>query len=252
MTDSLTRDGFLGGRLAVWQPRRGYRAGVDPVLLAAAVPAAPGQSVLDLGCGAGVAGLCLQARIGGLRLTGLELQADYAALARRNAEENGLPMTVETGDLARMPPALRAESFDHVLTNPPYYLRDAGTVTAEAGRGAARAEATPLAGWIDAAVRRLRPGGMLTVIQRADRLPDLLSACDGRLGGLRLLPLAPRRARCAELVILRARKGARAPFRLLPPLILHQGDRHLADGDSYLPEIRAVLRDGKALPTDWH
>ena len=82
-----TRDAFLGGKLRLRQPRRGYRAGIDPVLLAASVPARPGQSVLDLGCGAGAAALCLAARVGGLRLAGLERQADYAELARANAAE---------------------------------------------------------------------------------------------------------------------------------------------------------------------
>ncbi|MDF0601028.1 methyltransferase [Psychromarinibacter sp. C21-152] len=248
---ATTCDGFLGGRLSILQPQRGYRAGVDPVLLAAAVTARPGQSVLELGCGAGVAALCLQARVGGLALTGLELQPDYAALARRNADANGVPMRVVEGDLARMPTELRAESFDHVLANPPYYRRAARTAAAQTGRETALGEATPLAAWIDAAVRRLAPRGVLTVIQRADRLHDLLTACDSRLGDVQVQPLAPRDGRAAELVLLRAVKGARGPFRLHAPLILHAGARHERDAESYREEIRAVLRDGKTLPTGW-
>ncbi|WP_172298868.1 tRNA1(Val) (adenine(37)-N6)-methyltransferase [Pseudoruegeria sp. HB172150] len=249
---ALTRDRFLGGRLSVWQPKRGqgYRAGVDPVLLAAAVTASPGDSVLELGCGAGVAALCLQARVGGLALTGLELQPDYAELARRNADEAGLPLRVVTGDLSRMPPELRAETFDHVLANPPYFRRERGTASA-GGRETALGESTPLSAWIDAAARRLKPRGTLTVIQKAERLPDLLAACDDRLGDLRLLPLAPRANRESELILLRARKGARGAFRLLPPVILHKGNIHEKDGDSYRDEIGAVLRDSAALPVDW-
>ena len=102
--DDLTHDAFLCGKLHLWQPRKGYRAATDPVLLAAACPALPGQSVLDMGCGVGAAALCLAARVPDLRLYGLELQPDYAELARRNAIENGLPMQVECGDLAHMPP----------------------------------------------------------------------------------------------------------------------------------------------------
>ena len=60
--DALSCDAFLGGRLRIWQPRAGYRAGIDPVMLAAAVPARPRQSVLELGCGAGTASLCLAAQ----------------------------------------------------------------------------------------------------------------------------------------------------------------------------------------------
>ncbi len=253
MADSpaLTEDRFLGGRLTLLQPATGYRAGADPVLLAAAVPAVPGQSVLDLGCGVGTAAFCLQARVGDLRLTGLELQESYADLARRNRDLTGLPMNVVTGDAARMPAALRGENFDHVLTNPPYFQRT-GATAPDAGREAARGETLPLAGWIDAAVRRLAPQGLLTVIQDAARLPDLLAACDTRLGNLRVLPLTSRAGRAADRVILRARKSSRGPFRLLPPLILHAGDRHERDGESYRPDVFQVLRHAAPLPVEWH
>ncbi|NHX27288.1 methyltransferase domain-containing protein, partial [Escherichia coli] len=111
----LTCDQFLGGRLSVWQPCDGYRAGVDPVLLAAAVPASAGQRVLELGCGVGVASLCLGARVPDLTITGVELQPDYAELARRNAEENGVQMAVVESDLRSLPADLRSVSFDHVV-----------------------------------------------------------------------------------------------------------------------------------------
>lgn len=246
----ITTDRFLDGRLTIRQPARGYRAGVDAVLLAAAVPAQPGQSVLDLGCGVGVAGLCLQSRVGRLQLAGLEVQPDYATLARENAEANGLPFEVITGDVSAMPAVLRERSFDHVLTNPPYYDRSRGTPSA-GGREVAMGEAIPLATWIDAAIRRLAPRGSLTVIQRADRLHSLLTACDDRVGDLRVLPLAARQGRAADRVILRAVKGARGPLRLLLPLVQHVGSAHLRDGDSYCPEIAAVLRNGAALPVEW-
>ena len=250
--DGLTCDGFLGGQLRIFQPAKGYRAGVDPVLLAASVTARTGDSVLELGCGVGVAGLCLQSRVGGLDLVGLELQPENAELARRNASGNGLSMDVVTGDLSQMPGGLRARNFDHVIANPPYYLRDSGTAASGAAREIALGEVLPLSAWVDAATRRLKPRGVLTMIQRADRLIDLLSACDGRLGDIAVQPLAPRVGRAAELVLLRARKGARGPFRLHSPIVLHSGEKHERDGDSYTPEIRGVLRDGMSLPTGWH
>ncbi|MCV2874093.1 methyltransferase [Defluviimonas sp. WL0050] len=243
----LTCDGFLGGRLRIWQPVAGYRAAMDPVLMAAAVPARMGQSVLELGCGAGVASLCLGARVAGLDLTGLELQLGYAALARRNAEANGQSVTVFEGDLGAPPPGLRALSFDHVIANPPYFATRDGTPAADAGRERAQREATPIATWMDAATRRLRPGGHLTVIQAAERLPDLLRALDNRVGEISVLPVAPRIGRPAGRVILRARKGARGAFRLLPPFILHEGAEHQYDGDDLTLAARAILRDGAGL-----
>lgn len=242
----LTQDRFLGGRLVLAQPRKGYRAGIDPVLLAAAVPAVAGERVLELGLGAGTASLCLGARVPGLVLCGIETQPAYADLARRNAALNGIALEVIEGDLAAMPAALRARSFDHVLMNPPYFPRHGRMPSADPGREAALGEALPLAAWVEAAARRLGPGGRLTAILRAERLPELLAAA-ARLGGLEAMPVAPRDGRAATLAILRARKGGRAAFRLLPPLILHAGPRHERDGDDYRAGPRAILRDGAAL-----
>ncbi|KIC40075.1 methyltransferase [Ruegeria sp. ANG-R] len=244
----LTCNDFLGGRVRLWQPRSGYRAGVDPVLLAASVPARTDQSVLELGCGAGAAILCLLARVPDLRATGVELQPAYAALARRNAAQNALNLSVVEADLSALPDDLRQAQFDHVIANPPYYRPGAHSPARDPGRRIALGEETPLADWIDVAARRLAPRGYLHMIQKVDRLPDMLAACTARLGSVEVLPLSPRAGRAAELVILRARKGGRAAFRLHAPLILHQGDRHLSDGESYSSEVSAILRKGAAMP----
>jgi tRNA1Val (adenine37-N6)-methyltransferase len=244
--EELSDDGFLGGRLRILQPRSGYRAATDPVLLAAAVPAKPGEAVLELGCGAGVASLCLGARVPGLVLSGLEQQSDYAALAMANAARNGIALTVTEGDLAAMPAGLK-HPFDHVIANPPFFSAGGGTPASNAGREAALREETPLAHWLDAATRRLRPGGRLTLIHLAQRLPDLISALDSRLGSVSVLPLAPRAGRPATRVILHATKGGRAAFRLLAPLILHEGPAHDGDRESFSAEAQAILRHGSAL-----
>ncbi|MGB7321442.1 MAG: methyltransferase [Albidovulum sp.] len=245
--NELTEDGFLGGRLRISQPRDGYRAAMDPVLLAAAVPARAGDTVLELGCGAGVASLCLASRVPGLALTGLELQSGYAALARANATVNQIMFTVEEGDLEAMPLSIRAQSFDHVIANPPYYPIGGGTRATDKGREMALREALPLAKWVDAGLKRLKPGGWLTFIQAADRLGDLLSALPAKAGSTVVLPLTSRQGRDANRVIMRARKGARGAFRLAAPVILHDGQMHSSDGDDYSAIARSVLRDGEAL-----
>lgn len=247
-SDDLTRNGFLGGRIQLWQPRNGYRAGVDPVLLAAAVPAKAGQSVLELGCGAGAAILALHGRVPGLLLQGVELQPAYADLGQRNGAENDADLTVTCCDLTALPQDLRQMQFDHVIANPPYYRVGAHSSASDTGRRTALGEETPLALWVEVAARRLAPKGYLHMIQRTDRLPEILIACEGRLGSVQVLPLAARLGRSADLVILRARKAGKADFRLHAPLVLHEGARHEKDGDSYRAEIRAVLRDGAALP----
>ncbi len=243
--EALSRDAFLCGRLHLWQPKAGYRAATDPVLLAAACPAQPGQSVLDLGCGAGAASLCLAARVEGLALHGLELQPAYAALARRNAAGNGLAMQVEEGDLAAMPKALRRD-FDQVIANPPYYPR-AGSPSPIGARDTALRAETPLADWVGAAARRLAPGGWLTLICGADGLPEVLGALSPKLGTAAVLPLAAREGRAALRVILRARKGGKGAFRLLAPLVLHAGAAHDGDRESYTPLANSILREGAGL-----
>lgn len=243
---ALTRDAFLGGRVNLWQPARGYRAGVDPVLLAASVPAVAGQRVLELGCGVGTAVLCLGARVPGLVLTGVEIQPEMAALARRNGAEAGLEVAM--ADLDALPDDIRQRQFDHVLANPPYYDRSASKPSGDAAREAAHGEALPLARWVRVAAKRLAPKGQAHFIQRAERLPELIQALPGDLGSVEVLPIAARRGRAPDRVILRATKNGRGAFRLHAPLIMHAGARHLSDkGESFVPLVTAVLRQGAAL-----
>lgn len=151
----LSQSRFLDGKLNVWQPKNGYRSGADPVFLAAAVPAKPGQNVLELGCGAGVASLCLGRRVAGLNICGVEIQSDYAALAKINAVENDIEFDVVTGDLQHLPERVRAQDFDHAFANPPYFQRARGTGAKDGGREQALAGETPLSDWVDTATRRL-------------------------------------------------------------------------------------------------
>ncbi len=239
----LTRDAFLGGKLHLYQPRHGYRAGLDAVLLAASVQAVPGQSVLELGCGVGTAILCLNARVPGLALTGVEVLEQNAALARRNGGDD---LEVVTADLADMPLHVRQRQFDHVLINPPYFDRAASVVSDDPARESAHGEHTPLQKWVKIASKRLAPKGRACFIHRAERLPDLIRALPADLGSVEVLPLAPRVGRPAELIILRARKNGRAAFRLHSTFVMHIGAAHGDDGDTYVPALRAVLRDGAA------
>ncbi len=211
------------------------------MLLAASVPARPGDSALELGCGAGAAILCLGSRIPGMTLVGLEIQPPYAALARDNAVRNALPLEVIEGDVEAPPPSLRDRTVHHVLMNPPYYDRTASTPAADPGRDVAHGGSVPLSAWLSLAARRLRLGGTLTAIQRTARLPALLAALPSAMGSVEVLPLVARDGHPPATLLLRARKGGRAPFRLFAPLTLHQGP-------AFAPWADAVLRQGAALP----
>lgn len=247
MSDDLTRDAFLGGKLSILQPRKGYRAATDPVFLSAACPARAGEEVLELGCGVGVASLCLAARLPDLAVTGVERQTDYAALARCNAEANSARLEVVEADLSALPPDLRQRSFDHVIANPPYFPPGAGTPAGDRGRETALREDTPLTAWIATARARLKPKGWLTLIQSADRLPDCLTALQDGFGGISVLPLQPRPGKPANRVLIRARKAAKAPFRLLAPFTIHEGGAHDDDSPDYTEAADRILRQADVL-----
>lgn len=243
-TQNTTEDSFLGGKITLRQPVRGYRAGPDAVLLAASVPAQTGDSVLELGCGVGAALLCLNARVSGLDLTGVELQPEYAELARVNA---GSAAQVVTSDIEDMPLSLRDRQFHHVLANPPYYLEKRRKKSEISDREVAFTEDTPLSSWIEIAAKRLRPKGVFSLVQDIERLPEVLAAALPVLGSLEVLPICPRQTRRPQRFLLRGRKGGRAEFMLHPVLVLHEGPAHTTDRDSYTSEVKSILRDGAAL-----
>jgi tRNA1(Val) A37 N6-methylase TrmN6 len=227
--DHTTRDAVLGGRLTLRQPRRGHRVGHDALLLAAATAARPGDRVVEFGAGVGAAGLALALRAGPLRLALLEIDPALAALARDNARANGQAAEVLAFDVAApaadWPAALAPDSADVVLMNPPYNdpQRHRGSPDG-ARRLAHMAETGTLDQWLRAARRLLRPGGALTLVWRADGLPDLLAALATGFGSLRLVAVHPRPEAAAIRLLVRAVKGGRAPLQLLPPLVLADAD----------------------------
>ena len=173
-------DRLLGGRLRLSQPKQGYRVAIDPILLAAAIDATAGERILDAGCGTGAAALCLAMRALECTMTGVERDAELAALACSNVAINGL-----NGRIAVVECALEdyAGAFDQVMTNPPFHESDTHTRSPQLTKASAHGEtALDLAGWIEASARLLKPGGRLTLIHRADRLGDILQAFEGRFG----------------------------------------------------------------------
>ena len=226
------------------QPVRGYRAGLDAALLAAACDARPGQRVLEAGCGAGGALLAAAWRRKEVLFTGVERDPDALALAKESIALNGFQDRVEAieGDVAVRFSTLGIEPFDAAMTNPPFFDDSNSLRGPSPERRAAWMADDGLAAWIGFMSKGVREGGSLTLIHRADRLADILALLGEKCGGVQILPIHPFADEPAKRVLVRAIKTGKAPLRLLPALVLH--DR---DGDKHRPEVEAILRGEAAI-----
>ena len=247
--DQVTIDAFLGGALLLRQPVRGYRAGIDPVLLAAACPAQAGERVLDCGAGVGTVGLCVARRVPDARVVLVERDEAVADLAAANIAANDLAdrvalVTADLGAPLSQTPDLAAliGTFDHALANPPFQVDTDGTRSTTPGKDSANAMPdAALDDWARFMAAMLKPGGRCGLIHRADALVRVLDVLDGRFGALSVLPLHPRETLPANRIIVAGIKGSRAPLALRRGLIVHD-----ANG-GYSAAVEAVLRSPTAL-----
>lgn len=243
--DAITEDLLLGGRVRLRQPARGYRAGLDAALLAAACDAKAGQRVLEAGCGPGAALLAAAARRPEVRLTGVERDPAALTLARENIALNGLEDRVEAveGDVGQRFRSLGLAPFDAALANPPFFDDPAALRGPAPEKAAAWMADEGLMAWTEFLLKAVREGGTITVIHRADRLADLLGLLAPKAGSFQVRPVHPFADEPAKRVLVRAVKTGKAPLKLLPPLVLH--DR---GGAKHRPEVEAILRGEADVP----
>jgi tRNA1(Val) A37 N6-methylase TrmN6 len=248
-TWEVTDDALLGGRLQLLQPQNGYRVAIDPVFLAAAVPAKAGERVLDVGAGTGAASLCLASRIADCRIAGLEIDQATVRLANENVRRNNFAerINIMMGDLVRPPIRLAPGSFDHAMANPPYLEAASNTVPPNASRAGAHVEArssssADLAAWLKFALSMIKSKGTLTIVHRADRLDQILGELRTLAGGIVVFPLWPdAAAKPAKRVLVRVIKGSAQPMRLAAGLILHESDgRYTVVADTVLRHAQGL------------
>lgn len=237
----VTSDAFLAGRLVVLQPAKGFRAGLDSVLLGAAVGHGSGP-LLDLGAGVGTAALVALAGHPALAATLVESDPAMVALAAQNLAANGfsarasvLSLDLTASGRARSAAGLQSDHYPSVIANPPFY--DGGTAPS-ANRAAARhmsAEALDL--WVKTAATPAAPGGEIVFIHSADRLAPLLQSFTARFGAITVLPLTSREGEPAHRILVRGIKGSRAPLSLLASRAVHT-----PGGRQFRPEFEAIFR----------
>ncbi len=243
----LTHDAFLGGRVHLRQPKRGHRAGFESVLLGASVDGAAGERLIDLGAGVGAAGLSAAVRVSGLVVSLVEREAGLSALSAQNADAVGCSYVCHCVD-ATEPPARLAEHgllpdrADHVICNPPF--RSVGHGTRSPDGMKARAHSEPgdlLRHWLKTALMLARHGGTIAFVLPPELLSTVLSWAEGRMGAIRVLPIAHRPGLDAVRVIVKGVRSRRSPLVLRPFLCLTDED------GAETGAARAVLREGRVL-----
>jgi tRNA1(Val) A37 N6-methylase TrmN6 len=255
MTTTLpeTVDEFHRGKFVVVQPKSsGHRSGIDAMLIAAVVPGDFRGSLADFGSGAGAAGLAVASRCAQASVTLIESDPVMAQFARRTVlhEMNSTfasRLSVMQADVSlsgkqRVDSGLHDRSFDFVIMNPPFNSsRDRATKDEMKARAHVMTDGM-LEAWLRTAAAVLKPNGGIAVIARPQSLHEILTACQGRFGGLEIVPILPRPNEAAIRIIVRGIKGNRALLSLLPPLVLH-GEI----GDSYSAKADALINGRCAL-----
>lgn len=247
---TLTRDAFLGGRLYVSQPGNGFRAGLDSVLLGAAV-SPKSASLLDLGAGAGTAALVAMTHNTALSATLVESDPEMAALAAHNLAANDLAgrgrvltLDVTARGKARAAAGLPADHYESVIANPPFFDPGRGTAPSDARAAARHMDAAALDRWVKTAATHAAADGETIFVFPAHALVGLLTSFSARFGAIKVLPLTPREGESATRILVRGIKGSRAPLSLLASRALH-----LPEGRGFRPEFEAIFRGEARL--DW-
>jgi len=251
-TAKTSFDNFLGDQLSIEQPVGGpHRAGLDAVLLGACIGENETGTVIDLGAGVGVAGLCAAARAPACRVILVERDEQSVELARRNCQRNFgnspgparvsvVEIDITANVTTREAAGLVREIADHVVMNPPFHTEGTVRRSPDDRRSDAHVlDTNGLLPWIKCAATHLKPGGRITIIFRADGLDHLLRTLGRGFGNVRVKPVYPRPDAAANRILLTAVKGSRAPLAIQPGFVLHE-----ADGPGFSAEAEAILRHG--------
>lgn len=237
-----TDDAFLGGKLKILQPKKGFRAGVDSVFLAASLAVEPGDKIVEAGTGPGVAALCLLARVPGIQLTGMERETASANLARENAARNGLALQVLEADITANN-LLSPESFAHGFANPPWFENHAATHSPHALKARAHAlEEGGLALWVANLGRLVAAEGSLTFIHRWQEAPAIAALMqENGFNAIRIQPIAARADETPIRAIVRGLKVKAGQVETLESFVLHEGP-----SNSFTKQAEAILRHGES------
>ncbi len=239
-----TTNNILNGKIKIIQPKKGYRAAIDPILLAASVLSKKNESVLDVGCGVGTALLALAHRVKDINITGLEIQPNLAKLALQNSNINNLQdrINIINDDLHNPDLSLQPNHFNHVMSNPPYFIDHNGQISPYPNKAISNCGAKELLqSWVSFCIKYLKPRGYAHFIFTSTRIDELLAIMQNKLGDVRIYPLWPNANKPSKLVIVQGRKSVKSPAQILPGMIMHKNN------GKHTKHLNNVLIDGKGI-----
>ncbi len=244
MVQSVTKDGFLNGKVILVQPKSGFRSGIDSIFLASSIFPKSGDTILDVGCGVGTVGILILNRWikdMNLHVTGVEKVLTSKKLAEENSLLNGVDSSFEvvTEDVLTPEGVLKSKGFTQVVTNPPFFYERQEFLEGNADKRQAKS-ITPenLWLWMDYCIKRVAPRGTLTLIIPPERLAEILDVMKNRLGRIRIFPLWATPGGCAKRLLIQGVKGARTPLVILP------GDALRISDKEYTSFTEQILRTG--------
>jgi len=237
-----TTDYLLDKKITVFQPVDGYRASSDAVILSSMVKhLKKTDTVLDIGSGTGAISLCLAARFKETSITGLEIQPKLAELSTQSAAANGFEnLKFINCDIRKPPAIIKNQSFNHIITNPPYSDHDMPSPNPSKAFAHNHQEFN-LSSWLSFAIKRLAPNGYLYTINRAEAIDEILHVLHGKIGNITIIPLFSKDGQPAKRVLLSARRDSRAPTQILPSLLIHTHE------GGYTEKAEKILKEGKSL-----
>jgi FkbM family methyltransferase len=228
----LTEDSILNGKIKLFQPQNGYRAALDPIILASFIRLTPSQRVLDVGCGVGTISMILKRNENTAEITALDMDKEMCQICEQNASTNGLAVEVLNTGIENY--ALSKEgAFDHVVTNPPFFEEKSSRISDS--KKLANFETISLVEWISLCLNNLKNKGIFSIIHRVSRLEEILSTLKGRAGAVKITPIFPKSDREANRIVVQAKKSSKSETTILPGIIVHQ------ENGSYSENLRKIL-----------
>lgn len=235
---AYTDDDFLDGKVKIRQPEKGYRAGADAVLLAAALPLMNGR-ILEVGAGVATPSLCYLYRTTQAgytpQIVAIEMFDDIEAIAKfniaQNQFENQLSMVnVNIFDSAAKHEAmgLLSDCFDHIFSNPPFFDPKSNKTSTNDYKALAHSiEQDDLEKWLIFMVRLLKNKACLTLIYPMEQLYKVMKILENRVGDITIRPIFSKPNGPATRFMLQGKKGSKAPLKMLEPLVLRDKDGNI-------------------------